>query len=230
MAAVEEGSPRHLAAVTGAPPVRVAIVDYGMGNLRSVGKAFEYLGAEVVLVESADAVESSFEALILPGVGALRDCVAGLRERGLDRTVREWIGKDRPFFGICLGLQVLFEHSEEDDAEGLGIFPGRVIRFHSAPGLRIPHMGWTPVCFEKSEPDLLQDIRVDGDAFYFVHSYHAVPSEPGLVWATAWHGAPFTAAIRRGECVATQFHPEKSQSKGLQLYRNFLTHVASRRP
>jgi len=229
MAVVDEVSPDIPEPIAVEPPVEVAIIDYGMGNLRSVSKAFEHLGAAVRLIESADELDPLPDALILPGVGALRDCVVGLRERGFDEAVRQWIQEDRPFFGICLGLQVLFEHSEEDDAEGLGIFPGRVVRFSSTPGLRIPHMGWNPVCFLKEDRDLLDGIRSDGDAFYFVHSYHAVPSDPDLVWARAQHGLPFTAAIRKGECIATQFHPEKSQSKGLQLYQNFLRHVASSR-
>lgn len=229
MTVAEEVAFSEEAVPPGDPPVRVAIVDYGMGNLRSVSKAFAHLGAAVRMVESADELDSSTEALILPGVGALRDCVGGLRERGLDRSVRQWIGENRPFFGICLGLQVLFEYSEEDGAEGLGIFPGRVIRFASRPGLRIPHMGWNAVSFHQEDPEWLEGIHASGDAFYFVHSYHVVPSDPGIVWASAFHGDRFTAAIRRGECIATQFHPEKSQSKGLQLYRNFLTHVLGRR-
>jgi glutamine amidotransferase len=159
--------------------------------------------------------------LVLPGVGALRDCVAALRETGLDETVRAWIAADRPFLGVCLGMQALFEHSEEGDVTGLGIFPGRVVRFRRPSEFKIPHMGWNTVSFVQPGSPLAAGLAPEGEAFYFVHSYHCVPADPALVLAGCDYGGEFCAAIARGRVFATQFHPEKSQAKGLRIYRNF---------
>lgn len=202
----------------------IAVIDYGMGNLRSVGKALEHVGAEVRLVHAPDDVGEA-DALVLPGVGALRDCVSALNDTGLAGTVREWIEADRLFLGVCLGLQALFDHSEEADVDGLGIFPGRVVRFRLDPTYKIPHMGWNAVAFKQDTP-LNQGLSRDQDQFYFVHSYHVVPDDPELTWGEAEYGAPFVAGIARGNCFATQFHPEKSQSKGLKIYRNFVEMAA----
>jgi glutamine amidotransferase len=200
----------------------IAVLDTGICNLRSVTKALEAVGATPQVVQTpAEMTASPASGLVLPGVGALRDCVAALRETGLDGTVRDWIGADRPFLGVCLGMQALFVHSEEGDVKGLGIFPGRVIRFHRPPEFKIPHMGWNTVRFVQPSSPLAAGLEPEGEAFYFVHSYHCVPADPTLVLAECDYGGPFCAAIARGRVFATQFHPEKSQAKGLQIYRNF---------
>jgi glutamine amidotransferase len=153
--------------------------------------------------------------------------VAALRASGLDATVSEWIREDRPFLGVCLGMQALFEHSEEGGGvKGLGAFPGRVIRFRLPPAYKVPHMGWNTLRFVREGTSLQEGLASEGEAFYFVHSYHCVPEDPDLVLAESEYGAPFTAAIARGRVFATQFHPEKSQAKGLQVYRNFADSAA----
>ena len=200
---------------------RLALVNYGMGNLRSVAKAFEVSGAEVKIVEQAAQIEGA-DGLVLPGVGALPDCVEALRTSGLGGAVRRWIGEDRPFFGVCLGMQALFDSSEEGDCRGLGIFPGTVKRFRLPAELKVPHMGWNPVIFRQPSSPLAAGMRPEGEPFYFVHSYHCVPADQALVFGECDYGGPFVAAIARGRCVATQFHPEKSQAAGLRLYRNFV--------
>jgi glutamine amidotransferase len=200
----------------------IAVIDNGICNLRSVTKALESVGGDPVVVRTPEELDRAGAAgLVLPGVGALRDCVAALRETGLAESVQQWIAEDRPFLGVCLGMQALFEKSEEGDIEGLGIFRGTVKRFQLPPEYKIPHMGWNTIRFNQPESPLRRDLEVDGESFYFVHSYHCVAAEPDLVLAESDYGGGFTAAIARGRCFATQFHPEKSQSKGLQIYRNF---------
>lgn len=200
----------------------IAVIDTGICNLRSVTKALEAVGASIRVVHTPAEVEATAPCgLVLPGVGALRDCVASLKASGLATTVRDWIGADRPFLGVCLGMQALFEHSEEGGIAGLGIFPGRVVRFQRPPEFKIPHMGWNTVTFTQPASPLAADLAPAGEAFYFVHSFHCVPADPALVLGECDYGGAFTAAIGRGRVFATQFHPEKSQAKGLQLYRNF---------
>lgn len=200
----------------------IAVIDNGICNLRSVTKALESVGGEPVVVRTPEELEGAGAAgLVLPGVGALRDCVAALRETGLGESVRQWIAADRPFLGVCLGMQALFEKSDEGDIVGLGIFRGTVKRFQLPPEYKIPHMGWNTVRFSQTDSPLRRDLEVAGESFYFVHSYHCVPEESDLVLAESDYGGAFTAAIARGRCFATQFHPEKSQAKGLQIYRNF---------
>jgi glutamine amidotransferase len=200
----------------------IAVIDNGICNLRSVTKALEAVGAAPRVVRTpAEVAASGASGLVLPGVGALRDCVASLRATGLDATVRDWIAADRPFLGVCLGMQALFEHSEEADITGLGIFRGRVVRFRRPPEFKIPHMGWNTIRFTQTPSPLAHGLAPAGEAFYFVHSYHCVPADPALVLAECDYGGPFCAAMARGRCFATQFHPEKSQAKGLQIYRNF---------
>ncbi len=206
------------------PRPRVAVIDYGMGNLRSVANAIEKVGGEVTIVDRP--AGEDWEAMILPGVGALGDCVCGLQAAGLDGWIRDWITADRPFFGICLGLQALFDHSEEGDVAGLGIFRGRVRRFRIDRSLKVPHMGWNSVSFADDQDSLCAGLQ-NGDQFYFDHTYYVDPEEGGFAWGLTDYGGPFVSAIRRGNCVATQFHPEKSQAKGLQIYRNFLNHSSS---
>ncbi len=205
----------------------VAVIDYGMGNLRSVAKAVEAAGATVRIV-SRPAEVGDAAGLVLPGVGALADCVTALKAGGLDRLVAEWIRADRPFLGVCLGLQALFEFSEEANTPGLGIFPGKVVRFRLPAEFKIPHMGWNTVRFTQPGSPLAAGLKPEGEAFYFVHSYYCVPADPALVLAECDYGVRFTAAIARGRCFATQFHPEKSQAKGIQLYRNFVATTAAR--
>lgn len=200
----------------------IAVVDNGICNLRSVTKALEAVGAKPHVIRTPAELEAiAATGLVLPGVGALRDCVASLRATGLADSVREWIAADRPFLGVCLGMQALFERSEEGNIEGLGIFPGEVKRFRLPPEFKVPHMGWNTVRFTQPDSPLRADLAVEGESFYFVHSFHCVPADPALVLAEADYAGPFTAAIAQGRCFATQFHPEKSQAKGLQIYRNF---------
>jgi len=207
--------------------VRVAVIDSGICNLRSVTKALEAVGAMPVVVHSpADVDASGAGGLVLPGVGALRDCVYSLRASKLDSTVREWIMGDRPFLGVCLGMQALFDGSEEGQVKGLGIFSGRVVRFRVEPPLKVPHMGWNSVRFVQRGTALQEGLAEMGESFYFVHSFHCVPDDRKLVLAECDYGAPFVAAIARGRVYATQFHPEKSQAKGLQIYRNFAASAA----
>lgn len=204
---------------------KIAVIDYGMGNLRSVAKAVEAAGGEVRLVTRPEEIGDA-AGLVLPGVGALADCVTALRAGGLDQAVRAWIEADKPFLGVCLGMQALFDSSEEANTTGLGIFPGKVVRFQSAPGLKVPHMGWNTVRFTQPGSPFTAGLAPEGEAFYFVHSYHCVPADRALVLAECDYAGNFTAAIARGRCFATQFHPEKSQAKGIQLYRNFVAIAA----
>jgi glutamine amidotransferase len=148
--------------------------------------------------------------------------MACIRRNDFEAFIKEWIAADRPFLGVCMGLQALFERSEEADVPGLGVFPGVVTRFPSQPGLRIPHMGWNEAVFREASP-LTAGLNTAGEPFYFVHSYRVVATDPSLVWCETDYAGRFVSGVRRGRVLATQFHPEKSQVKGLQLYRNFLT-------
>lgn len=201
----------------------LAIIDYGMGNLRSVERALMEAGGAVRLVDAPEAVGAA-KALVFPGQGAIVDTMRRLRETGWDAFIRDWISRDQPFFGICLGLQALFDHSEEGGTEGLGIFRGSVRRF-SFPlrsGIKIPHMGWNTVGFSDGGA-LLEGLSPSSEHYYFVHSYYVLPEDEDLVWGrTEYGGVSFCSAIRSGRLVATQFHPEKSQQAGLKLYRNFV--------
>ena len=199
--------------------MRIAVVDYGMGNLRSVSKALEHVapGAQV-LVTAEPALIRSAERVVVPGQGALPDCMRSLAESGARDAVLEAL-RDKPYLGICLGLQMLFERGAEGDTAGLGVLEGGVPRF--APGaLKIPHMGWNEVLQERAHP-LWAGIP-DRSRFYFVHSYYPAPQDAALTAATSVYGAPFTCAIARDNIFAVQFHPEKSQSAGLQLLSNFV--------
>ncbi len=209
----------------------IAVIDTGICNLRSVTKALEAVGAHVAVVRSpAEADAAGATGLVLPGVGALRDCVASLRASGMDAFVSQWIRADRPFLGVCLGMQALFEFSEEGSIAGLGIFPGRVVRFQRPPAYKIPHMGWNPVRFVQADSPLAAGVPEGGAAFYFVHSFHCVPADPSLVLGECDYGGVFCAAIGRGRVFATQFHPEKSQANGLRIYGNFAAVAAGVAP
>lgn len=204
----------------------IGIVDYGMGNLRSVQKGLEKVGATArICAHPADLADC--QKLVLPGVGAFRDAIHELRRLDFVSPILEHIAADKPFLGICLGLQLLFDVSYEDgEWTGLGVLPGKVVRFTDQPGLKIPHMGWNQVRVQGSQP-LFHDLP-DAAHFYFVHSYYVQPDEPALVAGITDYGGDFTAAIRRGNLFATQFHPEKSQTLGLRLLRNFAEMPESR--
>ncbi|MCZ2341059.1 MAG: imidazole glycerol phosphate synthase subunit HisH [Bacteroidales bacterium] len=198
----------------------IVIVDYGMANLRSVQKACEKVGARATV--TADPAQVATAArLVLPGVGAFQDAIARLRETGLADAVRQQIQSGRPFLGICLGLQLLFTRSQEEGTHtGLGILPGEVVRFPVVPGLKVPHMGWNPLTLTRPDCPLFAGLPAD-PAVYFVHSYYAVPEEPGITAAEADYPTPFCAMIWRENIFAAQFHPEKSQQVGLRMLENF---------
>jgi imidazole glycerol-phosphate synthase subunit HisH len=206
----------------------IAVIDTGICNLRSVTKALEAVGASIRVVRTPEEVRAmNARGLVLPGVGALRDCVASLRATKLDSTVRDWVRADKPFLGVCLGMQALFDESEEGGVAGLGVFPGNVVRFQRPRDFKIPHMGWNDVRFLQRDSPLATALLPEGESFYFVHSFHCVPQDPALVLAECDYGGNFCAAVGRGRVFATQFHPEKSQAKGLQIYRNFATVAAA---
>lgn len=190
---------------------KLAVIDYGMGNLRSVVRAWEHEGADAQLVASPEQIVGA-DALVFPGQGAIVDTMRLLRETGFDNAIRDWIAADKPFFGICLGLQALFEHSEEGDTAALGIFAGSVKRFQIDPQLKIPHMGWNAVQFEVGDP-ITEGLVSGEDQFYFVHSYHIEPKDPSLTLFETEYGRRFVSGIRSGNCYATQFHPEKASLK-----------------
>lgn len=197
----------------------IKIVDYGMGNLRSVQKAFEKLGHEAIICDQPAQLGDA-DKLVLPGVGAFRDAIHELRSKQMVSPILDHIAARKPFLGICLGLQLLFDVSYEDgEWPGLGVVPGQVVRFEDQPDLKIPHMGWNQLAIV-GEPALFNSIPRDAH-FYFVHSYHVVPNDRSLVIAESDHGGKFVAAVGRDNLWATQFHPEKSQKHGLQLLANF---------
>jgi imidazole glycerol-phosphate synthase subunit HisH len=199
--------------------MRIAVVDYGMGNIRSVSKALERVAPRAeVLVTSDPGVIRNAERVVVPGQGAMPDCMRQLAASGAREAVVE-AAAVKPFLGVCIGLQMLFERGEEGDTPGLGLLPGRVPRL-KVSGLKIPHMGWNEVAQSRSHA-LWADIA-DRSRFYFVHSYYPAPSDGALVAGTCDYGAPFTCAVARDNIFAVQFHPEKSQSAGLQLLSNFV--------
>jgi len=197
----------------------IQIIDYGMGNLRSVQKAFETLGHPAAICTDPDALRSA-DKVVLPGVGAFRDAIQQIRLHGFVEPICEYAARDRPFLGICLGLQLLFDLSYEDgEYAGLGIVPGKVLRFESQPGLKIPHMGWNALEVAAANP--LLDGLPSGAHVYFVHSYFVQPQDESVISTRTFHGRPFVSMIARGNLFATQFHPEKSQQVGLRLLENF---------
>lgn len=196
------------------------IVDYGMANLRSVQKAFERVGHSATISADPHALRSA-SRVVLPGVGAFRDAIARLRETGLGDAVRAHIDAGRPFLGICLGLQMLFERDHEDGLhDGLGVFRGDVIRFPEVPGLKVPHMGWNTLRLTAPGCPLWRDLPPE-PAVYFVHSYFPTPVDRALIAAEADYPTPFCAAVWKDNVCATQFHPEKSQRIGMQILKNF---------
>jgi imidazole glycerol-phosphate synthase subunit HisH len=197
--------------------VRIAVVDYGAGNLVSIEQALTRVGATVVVTRAAAAFEEA-DAVVVPGVGAAGPAMARLRRYGLLEPIRAWLADDRPFLGICLGLQLLFEGSDEDDTATLRVLGGRTVRLEDAPTL--PHIGWNQVV--RTRPHPLFDGIADGADFYFVHSYAGVPLDGGVGLATTEHGRPFVSAIDRGPTLGVQFHPERSGEDGLRLLANFV--------
>jgi glutamine amidotransferase len=206
----------------------IAVVDYGVGNLRSVSKALERVGADVRVTSSAAEIDRA-DAVLLPGVGAFAHCMDNLRAAGLEASVRAAADSERPFLGVCVGMQILFEESDEfGRVEGLGILRGRVRRFEPAdPSLKVPHMGWNGLDIRQRAPHL--DGLDDGARVYFVHSYYVETSDASIVATTTSYGADFVSSAWRGNIFATQFHPEKSQATGLHILRNFVRLVAERR-
>ena len=197
----------------------IAIIDYQMGNLRSVQKAFERVGHAATITSNRNALATA-DKIVLPGVGAFADAISELKRRELVGPIREAIAANKPFLGICLGLQLLFDVSYEDgEHEGLGVIEGKVVRFDLPTGFKVPHMGWNQLSFQH-RPPIFDGVR-DGTHFYFVHSYYVVPSDWSVVAGTASYSSPFCAMIWRRNVVATQFHPEKSQHAGLHVLRNF---------
>jgi len=197
----------------------IAIIDYGMGNLRSVQKGFEKVGHEATVTDNPAQVASASK-VVLPGVGAFEDAIAELRRRELVEPVLAAIQSGKPFLGICLGLQLLFEVSHENGRhEGLGVLKGEVVRFELPRAYSVPHMGWNQLAIRRRAP-VLEGIA-EGTYFYFVHSYYVVPEDQNVVATETDYGGPFCSMIWRENVFATQFHPEKSQSDGLRLLKNF---------
>ena len=201
----------------------VAIINYGAGNLRSVAKALESFGANVLVTADPGEIAAA-DGLVLPGQGACDSAMVALEAQRLTESVRQAIVDEKPFFGVCLGLQLLFDSTEEGGAECLGVIPGRVRRFPL--GLKVPHMGWNTVDVLQPGHPVFADVP-QGSHFYFVHSYYPDPASPEVAAAVTDYGLQFCCAIARGNLVATQFHPEKSGPTGLRLYGNFLRMIQS---
>jgi glutamine amidotransferase len=200
-------------------PAGIAIIDYGMGNLRSVQKGFERVG-HAAQITNDPAVVAAAAKVVLPGVGAFEDAIAELRRRNLVDSVRGAIESGKPFLGICLGLQLLFETSYENGRhEGLGVLPGEVVRFQLPDDFSVPHMGWNQLMI-RQRPPILAGIA-EGTHVYFVHSYYVVPRQPEVIATETDYGGSFCSMIWRDNLFATQFHPEKSQSDGLRILKNF---------
>ncbi|MDX2252636.1 MAG: imidazole glycerol phosphate synthase subunit HisH [Nitrospira sp.] len=197
----------------------IAIIDYGMGNLRSVSKAFEAVGHQAVVTRDVRVIGNASH-VVLPGVGAFGDCMANINRYGLAEPIHAAIQSGKPFLGICLGLQVLFSESEEfGPHKGLDIIPGKVRRFAAGPALKVPHIGWNQVHLQRTCP--LFDGIADGAEWYFVHSYFVEPGDKHLAATTTTYGISFVSSVWKDNIVACQFHPEKSQAVGLRLIKNF---------
>jgi imidazole glycerol-phosphate synthase subunit HisH len=197
----------------------IAIIDYNMGNIKSVENAFKRIGADVKVTDRPEII-SGAKAVVLPGVGAFRDAIGNLKSLGLDECIIDTIARDKPFLGICIGLQVLFEYSMEGDKSlGLGIFKGSVEKIPD--GVKIPHMGWNKVRILKKESRLFKGI-VSGESFYFVHSYHVKCADKEIIGSTTDYGIDIVSSIEKGNAYALQFHPEKSSIFGLKVLENFM--------
>lgn len=199
---------------------RVALLDYGMGNLHSAAKALEHVGATVDVTNDPKLIAKA-DKIVFPGVGAMRDCIKGMQEAGIDEVVRQAVF-NKPVFAICVGMQALMQSSEENGgATALGIFEGQVKHFPKIEGLKVPHMGWNQVHQQQPDHPLWHNIAQDS-RFYFVHSYYVEPAESDLIAASCDYGLNFCTALQKENLFATQFHPEKSHTVGLQLLKNFV--------
>jgi len=202
---------------------KIVIIDYGMGNLRNVQKGFEKVGFEAKLTRNKKEIESA-SAIVLPGVGAFKDCMENLENYGLIEPLLGSIESGKPYLGICLGLQILFSESEEFGShKGLDLIRGKVVKFKPNPERKVPHMGWNTIEKEKEVP-FLQGIE-SGDFFYFVHSYYVIPEEAEWISTFTTYGKSFVSSIWKENLFATQFHPEKSQQKGLRILENFVKSI-----
>ncbi len=207
----------------------IAVIDYDMGNLHSVCKGLEKAGATPKVTDLAVEIERA-DGVVLPGVGAFDPAVQQIRSRHLEKPIQEAIANGKPFLGICLGLQILFDYSEEGKEPGLGIIPGAVRRFHWEPGITIPHMGWNHLHFTQPDVPLWRELST-ASWMYFVHSYYVDPQDSQVCGATVTHGCQtVTAAIAKQHLMAVQFHPEKSDRAGLQILSNFVHYVTERSP
>jgi glutamine amidotransferase len=199
---------------------RIALLDYGMGNLHSAAKALEHVGATVDVTNDPKLITQA-DKIVFPGVGAMRDCMHGMHEAGIDDVVRHTVF-NKPVLAICVGMQALMQRSEENGgADALGIFEGEVKRFPDVEGLKVPHMGWNQVHQADPGHPMWKDIEQDA-RFYFVHSFYVKPKDPSIVAATCDYGLEFCTALHKENLFATQFHPEKSHTAGLQLLKNFV--------
>ena len=199
----------------------VAIIDYGAGNLQSVKKALDFIGCENVITADRDVIESASH-IILPGVGSFGDAMASIRSRGLEEVIRNAASGEKPFLGICLGLQLLFVESEESPGvKGLGVFKGSIVRIPENLNLKVPHMGWNSVDI-KQKSGIFKDIA-DESYFYFVHSYYLKDADSDIVAGCSEYGVNIECAVQKGRVAATQFHPEKSGEIGLKLLKNFVS-------
>jgi len=197
----------------------IAIIDYGMGNLRSVQKGLERVGVDTLVTRDVGQIQSA-RGVVLPGVGAFSACMENLGNFGLIEPIREIVRRQKPFLGICLGFQLLFSESEEfGNQKGLDLFPGKVVGFHANGELKVPHMGWNRINKEQDTP-FLEGIST-GDYVYFVHSFYVAPQDPTIVATTTEHGQSFVSSIATDRLFACQFHPEKSQELGLRILANF---------
>jgi imidazole glycerol-phosphate synthase subunit HisH len=203
----------------------IAVVDYGVGNLHSVAKALEKVGADTKVTSDWRDVEKA-DGVVLPGVGAFKDSMDAMNRSDLARAITAFIASGKPFLGVCVGLQMLFAESEEFGlSKGLGIFPGRVVKFNQ--GQKVPHMGWNQIKITKPGNPLLKGVA-DGTYLYFVHSYYVAPATPSITAATCDYGTEFTCMVWEKNIFGTQFHPEKSQTEGLKIYENFKNLVKAR--
>ena len=203
----------------------IALLDYGAGNLRSVEKALRFVGAEVELMQSPDRVKDA-AAVVLPGVGAFDDCVNAMQRQELFEAAKNFAGSGKPFLGICVGYQAMFDHSEEFNscATGLGFFRGKVVRFPERQGLKIPQIGWNQIEITQPECPIYQGVD-NGSHVYFVHSFHPKPEDDSIVATRTSYGVNFVSSVWRDNVFATQFHPEKSQHIGLKILENFVNLV-----
>ena len=202
----------------------IAVIDYDMGNLHSACKGLQFAGANTIITDDVAEMERA-DGVVLPGVGAFDPAMQHLRSRNLVEPIHRIATSGKPFLGICVGLQLLFEGSEEGSEKGIGVFPGMIRRFEPEPGITIPHMGWNQLQLTQADCPLWQEITPEAWV-YFVHSYYADPSDPSINAATVAHGSQtVTAAVAKGNLMAVQFHPEKSSTAGLQILSNFVSYV-----